>query len=567
LNSVDFDELELIGRDGELDSLKRSLEQAGEGKGSFQLLSGEPGIGKTRLLDEFLEHARSQGLNILCGTAAADRLHPFLIFSRALEGVVDRPLFQEEVETSFSQVLAVDTNGLLIAKASSMKEEMDADIFAAMFSAVQSFVADSFEQAGEARSGLGRLEYGNLSILIEYGRNMFLTAVFEGREHEQMKTTLKGTLRQIEDEHHKMLETWGGDVDKAAPVQLMLEELAAKSFTVKRDPESVDIENERTRIANTVLEELRSLTKKGPLLLVLEDLHWADESSLFVLGYLARNLAPERILVVGTSRPGESVPFENALETMDDEAVVEIIELKALGPGSVNDIIEAVYSPNDFPAEFKDGLVERCQGNPFFVLEILRQMQYDDNIGVMDGVHHLLTRDYALPDSLEGVVYRRLDALEPDAMALSEFASCIGREFECQAILSLDSIPDPDGAFESAQEHKLLIRNNGSGEFLHAIYQTVIYQDLGDRWKTTYHRSLGRYYENVCGDDTDSVIYELARHYSRSNEKAKGYGYSRRAGIKAEGTYGDLENWMRPSNSMMNWKTIIKTRRTTSSVS
>ena len=210
----------LIGREDELKILKNHFQNAVDGKGSTVLLSGEAGIGKSRLLEEFRIFAEEQGVGVLAGAAMADMIHPFLLFSSALEGVLDRPLFHEQEYTSFAEIFAVNRAGLLAAKATPEQEEgLDADIFAGMLSAVQDFVRDSFESAGQERTGLGRLEYGDMKILIEHGEHLFLTAVFKGAEHPDMKNTLKKILREVEDKHGETLDSWSGHVNEMRPVQ------------------------------------------------------------------------------------------------------------------------------------------------------------------------------------------------------------------------------------------------------------------------------------------------------------------------------------------------------------
>jgi len=527
----------LVGRDGELALLKENLAKALTGEGNTTLVSGEPGIGKTALADEFLARAKNKDVRIISGTAVADRFEPFLMFSKALEGVVELPLFEEEESVSFTEVLAVDLNGLLLAKATHGEEEIDADIFAAMFSAVQNFVNASMKQAGQSDSELGRLEYGDLKILIEHGRHLFLTGVFKGTEHGEMTSVLRDNLRHIESAYSGILEDWKGDTASVKPISDELQSLVDRRFTVKRDMEGVDIESERARIANRVLEEVRALADERPLLLFLEDLHWADQSSLFVLNYLVRNIGSDRIQVVATYRPGESLILKPVLGNMIESSIVTEIKLSQLGRNSVGGIVDSIYRPNRFPEDFVESIATRCEGNPFFVLEMLRHMEEENNIGRTAGSYVIVNQDYEIPDSLEGVVHRRLGTLEPDAMTLAEYGSCIGREFECRTLLSLDSLQDPGQAFEEVQERSLMVRNNGTGEFIHAIYQSVIYDEINQRWKTAYHRRLGDYYETVYEDNLEDVIYELARHFSRSNEHSKAFDYSYRAGMKAEAAF------------------------------
>ena len=182
----------LIGRKKEIDALNNALAQAAQGNGSTTILSGEAGIGKSRLLEEF--KAQASNFSIYSGTAAQDAIQPFMLFSSAMEHEIETPLFSQEEHKSFATVFAVNPAGLLVAQASTGDEELDGDIFAGMLTAVQSFVQDSVGQDDKAKAGLGRLEYGDLKIIIEHSQHIFVTAVFSGSEHQDMKKNNSGLL-------------------------------------------------------------------------------------------------------------------------------------------------------------------------------------------------------------------------------------------------------------------------------------------------------------------------------------------------------------------------------------
>ena len=128
--------LKLVGREKELDNLRTSLENAMSGAGSTILISGEPGIGKSRLVEEFKREAEERGVKLLAGAAARDTLHPFLLFSKALDDDIGSPLFHDQEFISFTEIFAINNSGLLVAKASpEIDGGLDSDIFAGMLSA------------------------------------------------------------------------------------------------------------------------------------------------------------------------------------------------------------------------------------------------------------------------------------------------------------------------------------------------------------------------------------------------------------------------------------------------
>ncbi len=527
----------IIGRDRELAELSHALKEAMGGNGSTILISGEPGIGKTALVDAFKEYAATQGVKILPGAASADSAQPFLVFSKALSGEMAAPLFEEQEYTSFIKIFAINPAGMLMAQASSDEGDMDADIFAGMLSAVQNFISDSLGQGMGDKAGLGRLEYGDMKILIEHGQHLFLTAVFSGNEHTDMKSTVKQALKKIEERHGTLIEKWTGKMSDIAPVQDEITKLAGAKFLVRKDLEGVKLENERLRIADRVLETLAHMSDEKPLAMFLEDLHWADESSLFVLNYLARNNRTNPILLLGTLRPGESDTLEKVMKSMISEEIMEEMVLEKLDVKNTISIINTTLSPNNFPNTLTERLYEQTKGNPLFVTEMLKGMLQDASIVSRDGKYTLVSESYSVPATVEEVVNRRLESLDPDSMAMVEYASCIGHKFDASLAESNRMIKDTGTSLEKLMASGILLRKNGTVEFSHVVFQSVIYSGIGERWKAEHHRSIGEHLEHTYADRPDYMIYDLARHFSRSSEHTKAFEYCYKAGMKAEAAF------------------------------
>ncbi len=530
-------QIQLIGREDELDLLKVNLEDAILGKGSTILISGEAGIGKTRLVDEFLLHAEAKDVKILTGSSSSDTIHPFLTFSKALENEIADPLIRDQEYNSFAAIFAIDRSGILIAQASSTDNDLDADIFAGMLSAVQDFIKDSFGIVGKQKSGLGRLEYGDMKIMIEHGPHLYLTTMFKGNEHPDMKIMLKAAVNSIEEEYGEILESWSGNMGKISQIQEKISSLADIKFLIRRDLEGVKLENERIRIADEVLELLRSVSGERPLILLLEDLHWADESSLFVLNYLSRNIMTENIMILGTLRPEKGIALQTTMEAMSKEGSFVLLPLIKLENTYVSSLVEAMYPGHQFPESFIEHLSSACDGNPFFVIELLRQMKLDGNVSTDGGSAIIISQDYSIPGSVDEVIQRRLENLDPETMALAEYASCIGRAFNTRIMMSIKAVQDPTQAFKKLQNSGIIISNDDITEFSHAIFQDIIYKDISDRWKSSYNKSIGEYYEIAYMNRTEEVLYDLAKYFSRSNEHKKGFEYCCRAGEKAENIF------------------------------
>jgi len=506
----------IIGREKELDMLRAAMEQAKGGAGSAVLVSGEPGIGKSRLVAEAVRLARAMGFGIFPGTAGQESLRPFQVISDALAPLGGEPLFEHEVSTGFGSAFLLNEGGR-IAEESRRGTDCgpDAEAMGRILEAVQSFVSDSFGRVGGT---LGRLECGSRKIILERVGSSVLAAVFEGTEHPRMHDAVSSAAMSI-----------GG---KTTPKQA-LDALLSSRFIVQRELEGVKLDSERLRIANDALERLRGVAGKKPALLVLEDLHWADQSSLFVIRFLARNLDFTSALVLCTARPSEGESAEKNLAAMKAEGTISELVLSGLDSDSVRGLAVSMFSPNSFDDGFLGRLQKDCGGNPFFVKELLRQMADDGAISRKGGFYVFSGEGYAVPSTVEDVVKRRLESLDPEAMALAEYASCIGREFGISAAESMPTAAKPGEALARLGAFGILAISGSKGEFTHALFQAALYSGLSPRWRTSHHRALGEHYEAEFLGREGAAAYELARHFGHTAEHAKSAKYNEMAGEKA----------------------------------
>ncbi|MFH0815808.1 MAG: tetratricopeptide repeat protein [Methanobacteriota archaeon] len=510
-----------VGREDELRRLMGSLASAAKGSGCAVVVSGEPGIGKSVLAAEVAGRAREMGFAVTAGAASGESMEPFLVFSGALDALADGRLFELDERTGFSSVMALDTaSGEVVARAGGVSPGPTAETFSGMLAAVQSFIGDSLRVGG---GSLGRLEHGDTKILIEPSGGISIAAVLEGAEGPEMRAALKAAAERIAREP--------GDVQRA------LDSLADARFSVKRGLDGVKLENERIRIAGAVLDAVHAAAAEKPLLLVLEDLHWADESSLFALRYVARNLGGSKAMLLATARPSEGCGFARTLAAMRGEGSVAEVALAGLGPAGVRGLVDSFASPNDFPLAFAERLHRDCAGNPFFVSELLRQMLAEGALTRRDGRYTLARDGYAMPSSVGEVVNRRLESLDPDAMALAEYASCMGREFEEGAVLSAPSLENPRASLEKLRAAGIVAVEGGSGAFSHALFRAAVYESMAPRWRSAHHRSIGEHYERAYEGRLDEAAYELARHFSATAEHAKAYSYSAMAAEAAESSF------------------------------
>ncbi len=523
----------LVGRKEETRILSEFMDNSLNGKGVAAIIKGGAGIGKSRLIAEFKEIAEGKGLKILTGIADAYTSRPFHLFREILDNIDEEPMLRDSEFTNFAKVFAVNKGSLLIADASPQDEKgLDSDIFAGMLSAVQDFIRDSFGGTGKQSSGLGRLEYGDLKIIIEHGESVFLAVVFRGKEHPNMKNSIRLAVNDIDEACGDTLADWNGNMEHVKPAQDILEKLVDIRFLVRKDLEGVKLDAERIRVADSVLDHLISVSDEQTLAILLEDMHWADESSLFVLQYLMRSISNRRIIILSTLRTGEVESVEEFADLMIDEGSCKDIALERLASKDILNMVENILPKHGLGMNFIDELESRCEGNPFFIQEILRHMLLDGAIVQEDGGYSLIGDMYMIPDNIEELVHRKLEAIEPDALSIVEFSSCIGREFDINIPGSSRMVSDIGSAISKLEDSGLIQIINEKAIFTHALFQEVIYKGITDRWRSVYHQNIGEIYESLYNHDM--VIFELARHFSRSRKHSKAFDYCSRAGERSE---------------------------------
>jgi len=509
----------LVGRESEIAALCEFLARAEKGAGRAMILTGEAGIGKTRLVEEALAIAERSGFSVLRGSSSSESAEPFLALSRALGARI----LPEERHTGFSLALAIDGGGAIVAKALHADTAgLDAESLPGLITTIQTFARDSFGGEGS----LGRMEYGGMAFAVEQAGKSALVVAAPGAWPAEMGEAARETARQI------------SQLQDAPPEKIhsVLDALVAKRFRAKAALDGVRLDIERLRIADNILADLASASESKPVLLVLEDLHWADDSTFFVVSYLARNAAGKRLAMLGTIRPGDSPKSAEALALMRESGADELA-LAPLDAASAKAMMDSRYSPNRFPPELAGKLAADCRGNPFFLAEMLSQMESDGAIRRAGEAWTLSEGAILVPTTIGEMALRRLESLDPDAMAMAEYASCIGREFPLAAAMSLGSVASPSAALESLGAAGIVSLAGASGAFSHAIFQGAIYGNVSQRWKTSHHRAIGEHYEKAFAGREDEALYELARHFSLCGDRAKGYGYCVRAGEKAEASY------------------------------
>ncbi|MGH2991025.1 MAG: adenylate/guanylate cyclase domain-containing protein, partial [Solirubrobacterales bacterium] len=323
-----------------------------------------------------------------------------------------------------------------------------------------------------------------------------------------------------------------GDIAQLAP------EVRERLGEVPEPPE-LDPDEARFRLFDSIATFLTNASRSRPLVLILDDLHWADEPSLLLLKFVARQMGDSGLLVVGTYRDvelGRHHPLARTLAELVEIQGSRRVSLRGLDTEAVERYIEMTAGVEP-PPGLAAAVHEQTEGNPFFVSEVVRLMVSEGSLDRPAAGGWEVT----IPQGVREVVGRRLDRLSEDANEVLTMAAAVGREFELDLLERLDGVPRAElaAAIEQAVEGQVVSEAGRSGDryaFSHALVRETLYAELTGPRRVEIHRRIGEALEQLHGSDSDPPVAELAHHFIEAapgGESAKAIEYAERAARRA----------------------------------
>jgi class 3 adenylate cyclase/tetratricopeptide (TPR) repeat protein len=314
-------------------------------------------------------------------------------------------------------------------------------------------------------------------------------------------------------------------------------------------PKATDADTERFLLFAAVVGLLTDASRQQPVVVVLDDLHWADNASLQLLRHFVAAEPSTRVLLLGTYRDNELSQAHALVETLAAlrrQGGVSRVDLKGLDDTGVLEFLEASagHFLDQAGVDLAHAVYRETDGNPFFVSEVLRHLAetgaiYQDASGRW--VSDTTVDQVALPDSVREVIGARVLRLGPDAGRVLSTAAVIGRDFDLDVLARATNMSDDDllDVLDAAATVALVREMSdaaGRYSFAHALIQHTLYEDLGPSRRARAHRIVAEALEDLCGDTAGARVGELARHWTNASQPIdveKAIGYSRQAGDAA----------------------------------
>jgi predicted ATPase len=544
----------MVGRENELEELKSYLDKAEKGEGSIVFISGEAGIGKTKLVNELKEIAQSHGFQILSGYCMYESLTPFMPIMEALRSAGMESLFMEEAP-KVEAVYLVTRTGLLIKEVVRKETKLDPDLFSSVLTTLSDFASQSLSNfLGEETEGtLNSLGFENYRILIKSWDNANMVVIISGKENEFLINDMREILRKTNKRYGKILERWDGDEEDVVGAEELINPLIKSGkydgiYYGKDDPKI-----RRNLLFENVSLGMVRIAQQTPTLLCIEDLQWADPSSLALIHYIARNSGKSRLIILGSYRPeditsvdGKDHPLVGTMHMMDREDLHKKMELMRLPKGSIEEFLEVMLGRFVFGNDFGKRIFKETEGNPLFVIQLVKYLA-DEEIILNEEGKWTLTKnieDIEIPSKIYQVIKRRLNRLGNEDRKVLDYASVIGETFTSSILIDVLDMKSTQllellRSFE--QVHRIIKSNNGNFKFDHAKIKEVLYTEIPTELRMNYHSIIGNSIEKINKDNLDDVIGDLAFHYYQCKNKEKALHYLSGAAGKAKKKYSNEE--------------------------
>lgn len=318
----------------------------------------------------------------------------------------------------------------------------------------------------------------------------------------------------------------------------------------------------KERMLREIAGAIEALTVETPLLLILEDLHWSDYSTVDLISHLARRREPARLLVIGTFRPAELIVKKHPLREIERELHVHRrcseLPLEFLTEAAVAKYLALRFPGSDFPESLPHLIHERTDGNPLFLVNVVDDLIAQGRIVPGDRRWRLSVpveeAAGAMPESLQQLIERQIERLTDNERHLLSVASIAGLEFSTRTLSGgMDSsIPEIETICANLVKRRQFLRpakmiqlRDGSllerYGFAHGMYQHVFYHGVPHPRRILLHRRIGEFQETAYSDHLQEIAPELAVHFQEGRDYARTVRYRRLSAAKALAQYANRE--------------------------
>ena len=331
----------------------------------------------------------------------------------------------------------------------------------------------------------------------------------------------------------------------SAPELLRFAPQIQKMFPDIRPPTDLPAEEGRRYTFNSISRYMRRSAAARPIMLILDDLHWGDDSTLLLLEHLALNLHDVPVFIVGTYRDVELAvgrPLARTLELLVRQRAAQRLSLKRLSEDAIKNMLHRL-SGSQPPDALVGAIYSETEGNAFFVEEVFRHLLEEGKLLDADGTWHadLELDELDVPEGVRLVIGRRLERLRPETVKVLAAAAVVGRVFDYDLLPEIQDVADLDPleAMDEAERAHLITALKGRVprySFVHELVRQTLLTDVSLPKRQRLHLQIAQAIEAKHSSDLDRHTSDLAHHLYQAGAAAdpsKTIAYLISAGDKA----------------------------------
>ena len=310
--------------------------------------------------------------------------------------------------------------------------------------------------------------------------------------------------------------------------------------------ESVSPQFWKSRLHDGVQAILAALTQRAPAVICLEDIHWADPSSVELLRYILSDLKYPAIFLC-IYRPPFSLFTSHQISSMGN--LYQEIRLQDLSTSESQDMLQSLLKTGNIPPELKKFIQQKVEGNPFYLEEVINSLIESQTLSRDNGSWRL-TRPISesdIPPTVHGVISARLDHLEADMKRILQEASVIGRAFPYEVLKAITELEHALDRCLNGLERIDLIRTRSFQPeldyvFKHALTQEVVYNGLLKKERREIHERVALVMEQLPQERLSGFYETLAFHFKQGQSMHKAVDYLVKSGEKSLNRYAVEES-------------------------
>jgi DNA-binding winged helix-turn-helix (wHTH) protein/predicted ATPase len=318
----------------------------------------------------------------------------------------------------------------------------------------------------------------------------------------------------------------------------------------------------RERMMREMAEAIDQITEKRPLLLVLEDLHWSDYSTLDLISHLARRRDSARLMVIGTYRPVDVIlsghPLRSVKQELQAHRLCQELPLEYLTEEAVAQYLKARFDCHQLPRRLRREIYRRTEGNPLFMVSLVEYLIHQNVIVEEHGTWKLSVDlaelEHGVPSSVKELIQKQIERLSADERAVLEAASATGMEFSTVAIAAGLDVPTARVEMlcdELARRHQFLSTAwlaelpdgtvTSRHRFNHVLYREVPYSLMSPMRRAQIHQRIAERAVEIYCERASEIAAELAMHFEQSRDWPRALKYLLQAAENAAASSAHYE--------------------------